>query len=269
MDGNLIANETFNYAKKEKLKRLLFKVDFEMAFDNVNWKFLIDVMSQMGFSAKWCKWIHACLSSASISILINGSPSKEFSMKRGIQKGDLLSPFLFLIIVEALQVMMIESCNKEILKGHFVSKNDTNISLHQYADDTLFFGEWYKTNALCLVHIFKYFHDVSGLKINLVKCQLFGISVRLADVENIARSIICLYSSLPFTYLGLEAWDEVVNRFSNKLSMWKAKLLFVGGRLTPVKSVLRSLPLYFFSIFKASKIAISRLESIRRRIRNN
>nr|GEX57791.1 putative RNA-directed DNA polymerase, eukaryota, reverse transcriptase zinc-binding domain protein [Tanacetum cinerariifolium] len=64
-----------------------------MAFNSMNWKFLIDIMSQMGFSAKWCKWILIFLSSASISILINGSPSKEFSMERGLRKRDLMSSF--------------------------------------------------------------------------------------------------------------------------------------------------------------------------------
>nr|GEW74576.1 RNA-directed DNA polymerase, eukaryota, reverse transcriptase zinc-binding domain protein [Tanacetum cinerariifolium] len=85
----------------------------------------------------------------------------------------------------------------------------------------------------------------SSLKINLAKCQLFGIGVPLVDVESIARSINCSYSSLPFTYLSLpmgkdmrkiKAWDEVVNRFSNRLSMWKAKLLSVRDRLTLVNA---------------------------------
>ncbi|GJS57859.1 RNA-directed DNA polymerase, eukaryota, reverse transcriptase zinc-binding domain protein [Tanacetum coccineum] len=230
LDGNLIANDIVNYAKKKKLKLLLFKVDFEKAFDSVNWKFLIDIMSQIGFGAKWCKWIHACLSSASISILINFSPSKEFSMKHGLRQGDPLSPFLFLIIAEALQVMMIESYNKGIFKGLFLAKNDTNISLLQNANDALFFGEWSKTNALCLVHILKCFHYVSGKDTRKNK-----------------------------------AWDEVVNHFSNRLSMCKSKLLSVGDRLTLIKAVLGSFPLYFFSIFKAAKAVISRLESIRRR----
>ncbi|GKE12020.1 cysteine-rich receptor-like protein kinase [Tanacetum coccineum] len=95
LDGSLIANEIINVTSKEKLRLLLFKVDFEKAFDSVNWNFLMNTMAQMGFGVKWRKWIYACLSSALVSILINGSPSKEFPMKRSLRQGDPLSPFLF------------------------------------------------------------------------------------------------------------------------------------------------------------------------------
>ncbi|PWA62924.1 hypothetical protein CTI12_AA358850 [Artemisia annua] len=56
---------------------LMLKVDFEKAFDTLNWSFLDSTMSQMGFSHKWRKWIHSCLDSAFASILINGSPTSE------------------------------------------------------------------------------------------------------------------------------------------------------------------------------------------------
>ncbi|GKC97532.1 cysteine-rich receptor-like protein kinase, partial [Tanacetum coccineum] len=49
LDGCLIANEVIRMANIEKLKLLLFKVDFEKAFDSVNWEFLLDIMRQMGF----------------------------------------------------------------------------------------------------------------------------------------------------------------------------------------------------------------------------
>nr|GEV91414.1 hypothetical protein [Tanacetum cinerariifolium] len=57
-------------------------------------------------------WICSCLSSASISILVNGSPSKEFKLERGLQKGDPLSPLLFLIVTEALQISILKACDK-------------------------------------------------------------------------------------------------------------------------------------------------------------
>ncbi|XP_071740013.1 uncharacterized protein [Rutidosis leptorrhynchoides] len=84
LDGALIVNESIDFLKAKKKKGILFKVDFEKAFDCLNWNFLLEVMKSMGFGEKWRKWIHACLSSASISILVNGSPTKEFSLSRGV-----------------------------------------------------------------------------------------------------------------------------------------------------------------------------------------
>ncbi|GJS88192.1 RNA-directed DNA polymerase, eukaryota, reverse transcriptase zinc-binding domain protein [Tanacetum coccineum] len=210
LDGFLVANEIVNYAMKETLKLLLLKVDFEKAFDSVNWSFLLDIMSQMGFSPKWCKWILACLSSASILVHINGSTTKEFTMERGLRQGDPLSPFLF-------------SLSQKHYRG------------------------WSKLNMIHLLHILNCFHDVSGLKINLLKSRLFGIGVFEEEVVNVARAVNCSNDSLPFSYLGLpirrnlnkiDAWSNVVQKFIKRLSSWKANLLSIGGRLTLVKSVL-------------------------------
>ena len=57
VDSVLIANEIANYAKRKGMKLMLHKVDFEKAFDSVNWDFLISIMEQMGFGRKWCDWI--------------------------------------------------------------------------------------------------------------------------------------------------------------------------------------------------------------------
>ncbi|GJT08810.1 arginine repressor C-terminal-like domain-containing protein [Tanacetum coccineum] len=124
-------------------------------------------------------------------------------MERGLRQGDPLSSFLFLIVAEALQVMIIEACNKGIFKALLLGRCSSNISLLQLADDALFFGEWSKSNVRHLIHILDCFHDVSGLKINLDKSRLFGIGVSPEEVSSIARSVNCSHGSLPFIYLGL------------------------------------------------------------------
>lgn len=83
---------------------MFFKVDYEKAYDSVCWSFLLYMMERLGFHDIWLKWIHGCLASNLVSILVNGNPSNEFIPQRGLRQGDHLAPFLFFIVTEGLSV---------------------------------------------------------------------------------------------------------------------------------------------------------------------
>ncbi|GJX49213.1 kinase-like domain, beta-lactamase/transpeptidase-like protein [Tanacetum coccineum] len=155
LDGVLIANETVEYLMKSKGKCLVFKVDFEKAYDSINWRFLDDIMKRMGFGSKWCNWVLNCLKSASTSILVNGSPTEEFGLECGVRQGDPLSPFLFILAAEGLNALVSEAVEKVIFKGATVGADRVVVSHLQYAADTIFFGEWSKKNAKELMCILK------------------------------------------------------------------------------------------------------------------
>ncbi|CAN1807687.1 Putative ribonuclease H protein At1g65750 [Linum perenne] len=99
----------------------------------------------------------------------------------------------------------------------------------------------------------------------------------LGDVPNARRlaSIFgCSVDKLPTTYLGLplgadggrvSIWEPVTNSMERKLQSWKAKYLSFGARLTMIKSVLSSLPVYFLSMFKAPNLVIKKLERLQKR----
>jgi hypothetical protein len=57
LDGILIANKVVDEARRSKKELMLFKVDFEKAYDSVDWGYLDDVMGRMGFPTLWRKWI--------------------------------------------------------------------------------------------------------------------------------------------------------------------------------------------------------------------
>lgn len=76
----MIVNELCSWAKVNGNKMLLFKADFNKAFDSINWVYLDSMMEQMGFRSKWRSWISGRLRSGRASVIINGSPTNEFSL---------------------------------------------------------------------------------------------------------------------------------------------------------------------------------------------
>ncbi|GAU38652.1 hypothetical protein TSUD_276920 [Trifolium subterraneum] len=106
VDGVLIVNEVVELAKKTKKECLIFKVDFEKAYDSVDWGFLEYMLRRCGFCEKWIHWIRACVFAGNLSVLVNGSPTPEINIQRGLKQGDTLAPFLFLLVVEGLSGVM-------------------------------------------------------------------------------------------------------------------------------------------------------------------
>lgn len=104
-DSILIANEYLNSKIKEKKLRIICKVDLEKAFDHVKWYFVDEVLLRMGFGDRWKTWINGCIENVHFSILINGFSHGKFSSQRGLRKGDPLSPFMFLLVSEVLNIM--------------------------------------------------------------------------------------------------------------------------------------------------------------------
>nr|GEW23415.1 RNA-directed DNA polymerase, eukaryota, reverse transcriptase zinc-binding domain protein [Tanacetum cinerariifolium] len=64
LDGPFIVNEVIQWCKKKKKHALIFKVDFEKAYDSVRWDYLDDVLDKFGFGIKWRGWIQNCLRSS-------------------------------------------------------------------------------------------------------------------------------------------------------------------------------------------------------------
>ncbi|GAU50004.1 hypothetical protein TSUD_287100 [Trifolium subterraneum] len=220
LDGNLIANEAVEEARRTKKGLLLFKVDFEKAYDSVDWGYL------------------ECTCTASTSVLVNGSPTDEFPLERGLRQGDPLSPFLFLIAVEGLNVLI------QVM----------------FADDTLLLGtkSWVNVRALRVVLVL--FETMSDLKVNFNKSMLVGVNIADSWLCAAASALRCKVGNVPFLYLSLPIggdprrlgfWEPVLNRIKNLLSGWKSRFLSFGGRLVLLKSVLTSLPVYALSFFKA------------------
>jgi len=262
LDGILVANEVVDEAHKLKRELLLFKVDFEKAYDSVDWGYLDDVMGKMAFPTLWRKWMRECVSTATAPVLVNGSPTEEFVMKRGLRQGDPLSPFLFLLAAEGLNVSMTSTVNSNLFTGYSIGAHTPTVLSHlQFADDTLLLGVKSWANVRALRAILVMFENLSGLKVNYHKSMLVGINIVDSWLQEAASILSCKIGNIPFMYLGLPIggdarrlsfWDPVLDRLKSRLSEWKSRNLSYGGLLILLKSVMSSLPIYTLSFFQSS-----------------
>jgi hypothetical protein len=170
LDGILVANEVVDDARRCKKELLLFKVDFEKAYDSIDWSFLDEVMYKMRFPVLWQKWIKECIGTATASVLVNGSPTDEFPLKRGLRQGDPLSPFLFLLAAEGFNILMKSMFENFFFHGYKVgSANPTVVSHLKFADDTLIIAEKSWANVRAMRAVLILFEAISGLKVNFTK----------------------------------------------------------------------------------------------------
>lgn len=68
LDVPFILNELFQWCKKKKKQTMIFKADFEKAYDSVRWDYLDDILLKFGFGDKWCGWIRNCLLSSKVRL---------------------------------------------------------------------------------------------------------------------------------------------------------------------------------------------------------
>ncbi|XP_057249213.1 uncharacterized protein LOC130590681 [Beta vulgaris subsp. vulgaris] len=274
LDSVLIAGELLESCRSSKLPAVLLKLDFHKAFDCVSWSFLYWTLEQMGFPPQWILWISSCVSSATASILLNGTPTKPFKLQRGLRQGDPLSPFLFILVVEVLNLLIKKATAMGFWSGIEVCKYGPVLSHLQFADDTVLFSS---PDPQCLHNVRKVlilFQLASGLQINFHKSELLGVNVNESEMQELAHLLGCKVGSFPLIYLGLPiggnmsrmaAWDLLIEKMKLKLAGWKSNLLSIGGRLTLLRASLANLPVYFMSLYPIPQGVIQKIIGIQRR----
>ena len=85
MEGVIVLHKTIHQLHKKKQSGVIFKIDFEKAYDKVKWSFVQQTLRMKGFSHKWCEWIESFIQGGHVGIKINDQIGQNIQTLKGLR----------------------------------------------------------------------------------------------------------------------------------------------------------------------------------------
>ncbi|XP_026384252.1 uncharacterized protein LOC113279804 [Papaver somniferum] len=215
-------------------------------------------MRHFGYSEKNIHWLHKIAMSTKILVLVNGGPCGFFKVGRGLRQGDTLYPILFVIAEEVLS-RNITKMVQEVTIRSMVNRNGCKPSHLLFADDIFVFCNGHKKSLEQLMRFLLKYQQASWKMVNKSKSKCFVGGVIESRRREIAGFLQIELSDFPDKYLGVifkpgkvknnKVWG-IVEMLQKLLARWMGKILAFSERLTLVKSVLCSIPIYNMSVYR-------------------
>jgi len=228
-------------------------LDFEKAFDTLEWPFICKTFEYFGFDPSLLNWLKVFYCNSESCILNNGWTSNFFELDREVRQGYPLSPYLFILSVEVLANAIRQ---KKEIRGIIVK--DKEIKLSQYADDTTLISDGSEESFLESLKIIHYFGDISGLRLKSKKTEALWIGA-IADWDfklcpekdfqwpkkTKVRALGVWLSTDPDVTISLNYKDKI-EKIKSILGCWELRRLGLLGKITVLKSLIASQLVYIF-----------------------
>lgn len=273
LDRIIIVQEAIHSCQIQGQPNMLLKLDIKKAYDKVDWYFLCRCMKAFGFNKQWINWVYFCISNPRFSILLNGKPEGFFEVSRGLRQGDPLSPFLFIIMSEALGRSLDVSQRSNRLTGIQIIGGVEPCTHQQFVDDSIILGKGQLKEAKEIKNILQSYGLASGEMVNKEKSKIFFFKTKAREEYRIASYLGYKIGHLPVTYLGMhpdkgikmnKIWDPLIEKVRKKLSSQKVLWLIGAGILTLIKTILAATPIYLLSCIPLPKGTYKKLSQIMR-----
>ena len=174
-----LINNVISCTHLKDIPGLLLFIDFEKAFDTIEWAFVRKALEHFGFGPSLINWINLFYSDIQ-SCIINGWSGGFFGLGRGVRQGCPLSPYLFILCADVLATA-IRGDNE--IKG--ISVGNVECKLSQYADDTTMILDGSQTSLERSFALLDSFYQLSGLRVNCEKTKVLWIGSKKESNQTI------------------------------------------------------------------------------------
>ena len=243
-------SDILQFLKDEEQPGIMVNIDFEKAFDSVNWEFMLLTLEKFNFGPSLVKWVKTIYKNISSCVINNGHTSKYFDVRRGVRQGDPLSPYLFVLIVE---IMANKIRQERHIEGIEINHGETK--LLQYADDTSGLVNNLKS-AKCFLKTVNEFGQFSGLTMNVQKTECMWLG---SNRFNKTKPLGVQWPDRPLRILGVyfcydqDACDKVnfldrIDKAKRILNWWTSRNLTLYGRIQIIKTFVMSQFMYVSSV---------------------
>ena len=252
------------FTEENNLPGIIFCIDFEKAFDTLNWKFLFKSLQTFNFGNRFIDYIKTLYNNIEATVINNGKTCNFFKLERGVRQGCPLSAYLFII---AIEILAINIRNNPSIKGIKIGQDEIKISL--LVDDiTLLLNDLNSLGKVLLT--LKLFQHCSGLKINfdksnakyigtLISCDHFphGLSWIKKPIETLGVIIV---NKTEMNY-KLNFQQKIAN-LKTTLQIWKQRNLSLKGKTIIINSIALAPLIYVSSILDTPDKAIIEINNI-------
>ena len=247
-------SDVMDFTKARDYKGIMTAIDFEKAFDSINWNFLSKSLESFGFGESFRAWIEMFDNNISSSVTNNGFSTPSFNLKRGVRQGDPLSPSLFIIVLELLAIYV---RNDKQIRGIKVDGNELKLVI--FADDMTSFVRDTRSH-LILFNTINLFSSYSGLCINHDKTEILllgNMEIKATElgVKEIRKVVKIL--GVRFTYnqnlFYKMNFETIEKSLRESLKGWSWRGLTLLGRIQVIKSFAIPKLLYRASLISTKK----------------
>ena len=246
--------DIFEYWDQNDINGILLFLDFQKAFDSVEWNFMWEALKRFNFGNNFINWIKILYKNPVFRLKNNGWLSKTCNMHRGIRQGCPISAIIFLFVSEILGTQI---RNNENIKGFTLdTNNEIEIKVIQHADDCTLPLK----NSESMFHALQEinaFTKVSGMKLNMSKteCLLTGalknnpnILIHGVKVNKTCIKTLGVYIGHDKELCYQNNWIKCISDMEKLFESWKTRNLTLFGKCCVINTLAVSKLIYLASI---------------------